>query len=73
MVLRAPVSALFRSGQGWAVFALGGDRRARIRRVGIGEMNDRFAEVTSGLAAGDRVILHPSDRVGDGVRVRERR
>jgi hypothetical protein len=28
-----------------------------------------MAEVISGLSAGDRVVLHPSDRVSDGTRV----
>jgi HlyD family secretion protein len=35
-------------------------------------MNDEEAEIVSGLAAGERVILHPSDKVDEGVRVRER-
>jgi HlyD family secretion protein len=30
------------------------------------------AEVVKGLATGDTVVLHPSDRVGDGVRVAAR-
>ncbi len=73
VVLRLPVSALFRSGEGWAVFVLGDDGRARLQSVEIGHMSDRFAEVTAGLAAGQRVVLHPSDRVADGVKVRQRR
>jgi HlyD family secretion protein len=36
----------------------------------IGERNDAFAQVLSGLESGDKVILHPSDRVADGVSVR---
>ena len=32
----------------------------------------RMAEVLSGLSPGDRVILHPSDRVRKGVAVSER-
>ncbi|MBB4539053.1 hypothetical protein GGE57_005842 [Rhizobium etli] len=30
-----------------------------------------MAEVDPGLAAGDRVVLHPSDRIADGVTVAE--
>jgi HlyD family secretion protein len=31
-----------------------------------------MAEVLSGLSAGDQVVLHPSDRIKDGVAVSER-
>lgn len=69
-VLRVPVSALFRKGNSWAVFVA--DRgRARIAEIEIGERNATFAEVRNGLKAGLRVIMHPSDRVGDGVTVVE--
>jgi HlyD family secretion protein len=67
-VLRVPLGALFRRGEQWAVFTVR-DGRARLAPVTIGHRNDDFAEVISGLAAGDRVILHPSDRVDDGVRI----
>ena len=46
--------------------------RARLKQVKAGRMNDEEAEIVSGLVAGDRAILHPSDKVDDGVRVRER-
>ncbi len=67
-VLRVPVSALFRRASAWAVFIVDGDR-ARITEIEIGERNASFAEVRMGLRAGTSVILYPSDRVGDGVRV----
>ncbi len=69
-VLRVPASALFRHGQGFAVFVVDGGR-ARRREIEIGERGSGFASVRSGLEAGERVVLHPSDRIGDGVRVRE--
>jgi HlyD family secretion protein len=37
--------------------------------VEIGQRNTTFAEVLQGLTEGTKVILHPSDRVMDGVRV----
>ena len=40
--------------------------------VAIGRMNDEEAEIRGGLGEGDRVVLHPSDPVEDGVRVKER-
>lgn len=70
-VVRVPVGALVRHNAGWAVFALE-DGRAQLLAVTIGERSALFAEVLSGLAAGDRVIVYPSDRVTEGVRVYER-
>ena len=70
-VLTMPVSALFRKGEAWAVFAVRGGR-ARATAVKIGHRNARTAEIVSGLSAGDIVGLHPSDRVRDGVAVAER-
>jgi HlyD family secretion protein len=69
--LTVPVSALFRKGGEWAVFAVR-DGRAHTTVVDIGQRNNRLAEVVSGLSEGDRVLLHPSDRVSDGVAVAER-
>jgi HlyD family secretion protein len=66
-----PVAALFRQGEEWAVFA-SRDGRARTTVVNIDHRNERMAEVVSGLAPGDRVILHPSDRIEDGVAISER-
>jgi HlyD family secretion protein len=69
--LTVPVGALFRVGDDWAAFAVK-DGRARTTRVQIDHRNNRAAEVLSGLSAGDRVVLHPSDRISDGSRVAER-
>jgi HlyD family secretion protein len=56
---------------GWAVYKVDGGR-ARLTPVEVGHRNGLRAEIVSGLAAGERVILHPSDAVADGVRVEER-
>jgi HlyD family secretion protein len=69
--LTVPVAALFRTGDIWAVFVVR-DGRARAASIQIGHRNSRTAEIVSGLVAGDVVVLHPSDRVGDGARVAER-
>lgn len=63
--LRVPVSALFRENGQWTVFAVQ-EGRARAAAVEIGHMNDRHGEVLGGLAQGDRVILHPGERIADG-------
>jgi HlyD family secretion protein len=67
-VLSVPVSAAFRSGDGWAVYAVE-EGRARLRPVEIGHRTDTRVEIVSGLSEGARVIPHPSDRVKDGVEV----
>ncbi len=71
-VLRVPVSALFRRGDDWAVFVRE-EGRAQLQRLELGARNFEWAQVTDGLAAGDEVILYPSDRLSDGVRVVQRR
>lgn len=70
-VLQVPLSALFRDGRNWSLFVIR-DGRARQTEVGIGHMNDEHAEVLSGLAPGDVVILHPSDTLSDGSLVEPR-
>jgi HlyD family secretion protein len=70
-VLRVPLSALFRDGERWAVF-VEKDGRAQLRDVEIGQGNGLEAEVRSGLEAGERVVLHPGDRVSPGTRLEER-
>lgn len=66
-----PVGALFRDGRNWAVF-VAEDGSARLRPFVLGAMNDRQAAVAGGLEVGARVILHPSDRINDGVAIVER-
>jgi HlyD family secretion protein len=70
-VVSVPVAALFRQDESWAVFVVSSGR-ARIAPIQIGQRNNRAAEIISGLSMGDQVILHPSDRVQDGVAVAER-
>lgn len=67
-VLTIPVGALFRDGPDWATYVVR-DRRAEVQRIVLGERNEDYAQVLEGLAAGDRVILHPSDQVVPGVSV----
>lgn len=67
-VLKVPIGALFRDGGQWAVFVEAQGRAVR-RHVALGWTNDTEAEVRSGLEPGERIVLHPSDRVADGVRV----
>jgi HlyD family secretion protein len=70
-VLQLPTSALFRHGEGWAVFAIDG-RRARLTPVTTGQRAGLTTQLLSGLAAGARVVSHPDDTISDGTRVKPR-
>ncbi|MBE9552447.1 MAG: HlyD family efflux transporter periplasmic adaptor subunit, partial [Proteobacteria bacterium] len=70
-VLKLPLGALFRDGESWAVF-VAEDGVAKLRHIEIDHGNGREAEVLDGLAEGTAVILHPGDRISDGVRVLSR-
>jgi HlyD family secretion protein len=70
-VLQLPTSALFRHGEGWAVFAIDG-RRARLTPVTTGQRAGLTTQLLSGLAAGARVVSHPDDKISDGTRVKPR-
>jgi HlyD family secretion protein len=70
-VLKVPLSALFRQGTQWAVFVDKGGR-ADLRTVEVAHENGLEAEVTSGLEAGERIVLHPGDRVTPGARLQNR-
>lgn len=67
-VLKVPQGALFRRGDGWAVFRVE-NGVARLTPVQVGHRGETEVELLSGLAAGAAVAVHPGDRVKDGVRV----
>lgn len=66
--VKAPLGALVRADGGWAVFRIV-DGRAHLTPVIVGAMSDREAEVRKGLKGGEQVVIFPSDKVVDGVRV----
>ena len=69
-VLQVPASAAFRSGKGWAVFAVE-NKRARLRSIQAGHSNGLSTEILSGLKPGEPVITHPDDTIRDGTRVQQ--
>jgi HlyD family secretion protein len=69
--LVAPSGAFFRHAGGWAAYRVERDR-ARLVPVTLGRRNDRDVEVLSGLDENDELILYPSDRVEESVRIRRR-
>lgn len=70
-VLRIPLSALFRHADEWAVFVEQGGR-ATLRKVEVGHQNGSQAQIVAGLTAGERVVLHPNERIEGGTRIRMR-
>ncbi len=66
--VRVPSSALFRDRDGWALFTIV-DGRARRRGVEVVARGGGTAAIREGVRPGDKVLLHPSDKVADGVRV----
>lgn len=70
-VLKLPMGALFRDGERWAVYAHE-EGLARLRHVRLGHLNQSEAEVLDGVAEGAEVVLHPNDRIADGVPIRPR-
>lgn len=70
-VIKAPVGALFRRSEDWAVFVDDGGR-ARLRTLEIARRNSEEAQVTKGLRAGERVVLYPPDTLEDGTRITPR-
>ncbi len=71
-VARAPAGTVFRSGTGWGAYRITPGGRAAWVAVDTGRRNAEFVEVLGGLEAGDRLVLHPGDRVGNGTRLRVR-
>ncbi len=67
-VLQVPGSALFRAGDGWAVYRVDGGA-ARRTSVKIGARSATAAQVLDGLQAGQTVIVQPDDRIKDGTRI----
>lgn len=70
-VVQVPTSALFRQGESWAVYVITGDV-VRLALVQVERRNSQTAQVTTGVAPGDRLVVHPPDTLADGVRIRVR-
>lgn len=70
-LLQLPRAALFRQGEGWAVF-VAVEGKARLRPVTIGRQTDEQAEVLEGLTEGDRVLIYPDSAMADGTAIQAR-
>jgi HlyD family secretion protein len=69
--VKVPVGALFRDGEGWAVFVADGGRAVK-RAVNAPLRNGAEALVEEGLRPGERVVVYPSDALRDGSRIQPR-
>jgi len=67
-VVKVPAGALYRHNGDWAVFRVE-QGIAKEQIIKVGRNNPLEAEVLEGLHPGDQVVMHPGDRVKDGVTV----
>jgi HlyD family secretion protein len=67
-----PLGALFRRGDGWALYKVV-DGRAKLTEVQVAEADPHFRAVTAGVNEGDEVIVFPSSSVADGTRTKPRK
>jgi HlyD family secretion protein len=67
-VLKVPVGALFRRGEGWAAFVVS-EGVAHLQDVQLGQRNDTEGQILRGLTEGQTVVMHPPDTLADGTRV----
>lgn len=61
-VLRTPLDSLLKSDAGAYVW-IDGEDGVQPRRIELGDVGDRMAEVRRGLNEGERVVMHPRDSV----------
>jgi RND family efflux transporter MFP subunit len=64
--MSVPANALLFRGEGTRVAVVDGRGRVTLRPVTLGRNAGETVEVTSGLAANDRIVLNPPDALADG-------
>lgn len=64
-VVQIASNALFRSGDGFAVYVIEGGQ-AQLRKVKVGHRSALASEIVDGLREGDEVILHPDETIAAG-------
>ncbi|MGD9163747.1 MAG: HlyD family efflux transporter periplasmic adaptor subunit [Chromatiales bacterium] len=70
-VLKLPLTALFRDDNDWAVFVAKNGSAGK-RKVKLGRRTGLEAEIVDGLKAGERIVVHPSDKITEGVAIEAR-
>lgn len=69
--LQVPISALYRCQENWCIFVVE-HGRAEPRQIAIAQRSPTAARIESGLEPGERVILHPSEQIEAGHKVKPR-
>jgi HlyD family secretion protein len=70
--VRVPLGALFRHGQGWALYKVV-DGKAALSEVQVAEADPHFRAITAGVSEGDSIIVFPSSSISDGTRIKPRK
>ena len=68
-VLQVPVSSLFRGKEGWHLFVIE-DGRAVDKSVTVGMRGTLQAQVLEGVKIGQRVVVHPTNELKNGMSVK---
>jgi RND family efflux transporter MFP subunit len=68
-VVTIPVEALVLNGQQETVYVLDDGNRIHIRNITVGLQGSKLAEITSGLNAGDRVVIGGQDKYQENEEV----
>lgn len=71
-VVKVPAGAVFRHARSWHTYRIV-DGKAQLQPVTVGKSNGLETEVMEGLSPGDAVVLHPTDKVTNGVRLKPTR
>lgn len=69
--LRVPLGALFRRGEGWALYKVV-DGKAVLTDVQAAQSDSHYRAITAGVSEGDTVIVFPSAAIADGATVEPR-
>lgn len=65
-VLKVPLTALFRDDDAWALFVRE-HGRAVARTVRVGHRTASEAEILEGVAAGEEIVVYPSEGIAPGI------
>lgn len=72
-VLRAPLGAIFRHGDGWATYTVNDKGKVELALLTLGARNDVDVEIVRGVPEGATVVVHPGERVKEGEKVVSRK
>jgi hypothetical protein len=67
--IAVPLEALVPEGEEFKVFVVDSAGTAHERQVSVGARTDKVAEITRGLAAGERVVTYGAYGVSDSAKV----